>query len=397
MPTYTLTDSAHDLWIESFAIRAGDVEGPSHHPWAVTKRTLRGGRRDGVDLIDVSNGPLSFSVIPTRGMNLWKGRYRADELGWRSPVHDGPVNPAFVNLLHWGGLGWLEGFDELLARCGLENNGAPYEVKAVKPDGSESHTTFGLHGKISNIPASFVAVHVDDAPPHEITIEGHVDESKLFAPQIRMISRISTVPGSNKLTVRDEFVNLKEAPGEMQVLYHWNFGAPFLEEGARFAAPYQVVAPRDARAGEGLGHYDVYGAPEPGYAEQVYLMELRAARDGKTVTLLRNRRGDKGVALRFAKAQLPCFTLWKSTGGRAEGYVTGLEPATNYPNPKPFEQERGRVVKLPPNGRYVTETSLEVLDTAEAVAAVDAEIRAIQGQSSPTIHPAPAEPFSRAE
>ena len=67
--------------------------------------------------------------------------------------------------MDWGGLGWLDGFDELLARCGLENNGAPYEVKAVNPDGSERHTTFGLHGKIANIPASYVAVHVGDEPP----------------------------------------------------------------------------------------------------------------------------------------------------------------------------------------------------------------------------------------
>ena len=59
-------------------------------------------------------------------------------------------------------------------------------------------------------------------------------------------------------------------------------------------------------------------------------------RGGKA--LLRNRAGDKAVALRFARAQLPCFTLWKQTGGRRDGYVTGLEPATNYPNPRPFEQ-----------------------------------------------------------
>ena len=67
-------------------------------------------------------------------------------------------NPEFVNLMSKGGLGWLEGFDELLVRCGLENNGAPYDVKTINSDGSESHTTFGLHGKIANIPASFVAV-----------------------------------------------------------------------------------------------------------------------------------------------------------------------------------------------------------------------------------------------
>ena len=40
------------------------------------------------------------------------------------------------------------------------------------------------------------------------------------------------------------------------------------------------------------------------------------------------------------------FCQWKHTAGLNEGYVTGLEPATNYPNPKRFERERGRVVTL---------------------------------------------------
>ena len=124
---------------------------------------------------------------------------RGNRLGWDSPVTDGPVHPSLVNLAAAGGLGWLDGFDELLARCGLENNGAPFEVKTVKPDGSESNTTFGLHGKIANIPASYVAVHVGTEPPHEIVVEGHVDESRLFGPQVRMITRIATVPGSNTL------------------------------------------------------------------------------------------------------------------------------------------------------------------------------------------------------
>ena len=46
------------------------------------------------------------------------------ELGWKSPVH-GPVHPNFVPLNEPSGLGWLDGFDELFVRCGLESNGAP--------------------------------------------------------------------------------------------------------------------------------------------------------------------------------------------------------------------------------------------------------------------------------
>lgn len=397
MATFVLTDLAHDVWVESFNLDDDALSLPPNAQCSVKKRRLRGGRRDGVDLIEVNNGGLAFTIVPTRGMGVWNAAYEGLRLGWTSPVADGPVNPAFVNLTAKGGLGWLDGFDELLVRCGLENNGAPFEVKTRKADGSESNATFGLHGKIANIPASYVAVHVGDEPPHEIVIEGHVEEAHLFGPQIRMITTIRTTPRSNHLVVRDEFVNLKDQPVEMQVLYHWNFGPPFLEDGSRFVAPMKTVTPRDPRAVEGLAQHDVYGPPQPGFTEQCYFYELLAREDGQvgeTLAMLRDRAGDKAAVLRFQTSQLPCFTLWKNTAGMRDGYVTGLEPATNYPNPLPFEKARGRVVKLPVDGRHVVETTLVALNTPQDVAAVEAEIAQIQSRAKPIVHPGPKEPFA---
>lgn len=395
MATFVLTDVAHDVWVESFTLENDALYLPSNAQCSVKKRRLSGGRRDGVDLIEINNGGLAFSVVPTRGMNIWSGAYKNQRLGWESPVNDGPVNPAFVNLAASGGLGWLDGFDELLARCGLENNGAPFEVKTKKADGSESNTTFGLHGKIANIPASYVAIHVGDEPPHEIVIEGHVEETHLFGTQVRMITKIRTTPRSNHLVMRDEFVNLKDQPVDMQVLYHWNFGPPILEAGAQFFAPMKTVTPRDARAVEGLNQHDVYGPPAPGFAEQCYFYELLGEdAAGATLAMLRSRARDKAVVLRFQTSQLPCFTLWKNTAGLRDGYVTGLEPATNYPNALPFEKARGRVVTLPPDGRHVVEITLAALNSPEDVAAVEAEIDQLQAQCKPVIHPGPKEPFA---
>jgi hypothetical protein len=398
MSSFVLTDVSSDVWQESFNLDAPAVGMEAEYPWSVKKQRLRGGRRDGVDLIIVDNGALRFSIVPTRGMGLWNGWYDGNRIGWDSPITDGPVHPALVNLASAGGLGWLDGFDELLARCGLENNGAPFEVKTKKPDGSESNTSYGLHGKIANIPASYVAVHIGAEAPHEIVVEGHVDESRLFGPQIRMITRMSTVPGSNRLVVRDEFVNLKEQPVEMQILYHWNFGLPFLDPGARFIAPFESVTPRDLHAVGGLAHHSEYSAPERGFAEQVYYYELLGASesDGRTMAMLRNHAGDKGVVLRFRTDELPAFTLWKNTGGLRDGYVTGLEPGTNYPNTRPFERARNRVVTLPVDGRHIAETTLEVLVTSQAVKAVEDEIGQIQARRPRKVNTKPTEPFAPA-
>ena len=160
MPSHILTDVANDLWVDSFALRAGAC--------SVTKRTLRGGRRDGVDLVRLDNGAFSVDVVPTRGMGLHRGDGKGTRIGWTSAVTDGPVNPKFVNLMAWGGLGWLEGYDEMLVRCGLENIGSPYQETASSPDGTKRDVLYGLHGKIGNILAGYVRrasrreIRVDD-------------------------------------------------------------------------------------------------------------------------------------------------------------------------------------------------------------------------------------------
>ncbi len=394
MPTFVLTDVSGDIWQETFAVDPTAIGLGDQPPWRVTKQRLRGGRRDGVDLVVVDNGLLRFSIIPTRGMGLWNGSCGGDRLGWDSPVTDGPVNPMFVNLAADGGLGWLDGFDELLARCGLESNGAPYEER---PSPAGPATMHGLHGRIANIPASYVAVHIDPRPPHEITIEGRVDETRLFGMGVRMETRVATVPGSSRLVVCDQFVNLKDHPIEMQVLYHWNFGPPYLGEGSRFVAPAHAVVPRDQAATAALAEYDAYRPPTPGFHEQVFFQELIAdPTTGETLAMLRNPEGDKAVVLRYRLDELPSFTLWKNTGGLRDGYVTGLEPGINYPNPRPFEKARGRVAILPPGGRRQARMILDFLATEQQVAAVEQEVARLQSLGPKVVHPAPIEPYASA-
>ena len=74
---------ARDVWIDAFDLDPGRPRPGAGHAWSVTKRTLRGGRRDGVDLIELDNGALSLAIVPTRGMGLWKGRSGATP--WAGP------------------------------------------------------------------------------------------------------------------------------------------------------------------------------------------------------------------------------------------------------------------------------------------------------------------------
>ena len=116
---------------------------------------------------------------------------------------------------------------------------------------------------------------------------------------------------------------------------------------------------------KGSATWDSYPNEQAGFSEQVYFFELLADGDGKTQVLLKNAHGTQGVALRYSKKQLPYFTLWKNTPLAADGYVTGLEPGTNFPNPRSFEGEQNRVVKLKPGETVKFEVELDVLGDAQ--------------------------------
>ena len=112
--------------------------------------------------------------------------------------------------------------------------------------------------------------------------------------------------------------------------------------------------------------------------------------------MLVNAAADRAVALRFNRNELPCFTVWKNTGALEDGYVTGLEPATNYPNFKRFERQQGRVRMLPPGGRWESRWSLEVADTAASVSALLAEVAVLQAHARAVVHREPDPRFSPA-
>jgi hypothetical protein len=391
--SWTLTDVASDLWIDSLSVGNDALRLPTPHDWSVRKRTLRGGLRDGVDVIEVHNGALSFTVLPTRGMGLWRGEYRGHFLGWRSPVQ-GPVHPQFVNLADHGGLGWLAGFDEWLVRCGLASNGPPGEDVVSHKDGRTTRTPLTLHGRIANRPAHFVEVRVNLDPPHEISVIGHVAEAGLFLPQLHLTSTTTTVPGSNRVVVHDVVENRSAQPAEMQMLYHVNVGPPFLEAGSRVLAPLKELAPLTKRAAEGIDTYETYAGPTTGFPEQVYAYDPLADGHGRTLALLTNAAADRGLAVRFGRRELPCFVVWKNTAAVEDGYVTGLEPSTNYPNLKTFERQQGRVRLLPPGGRWEATLALDVFDTREGVAGVMAEVARLQAQAPATVQRTPQARFS---
>ena len=202
----TLTDVEKGIYVEDWRISSEEIRTEKDIRWHIEKERLQGGRADGVDIVEVDNGRLSFVVVPTRGMGIWKGKFDDCFLGWDSPVK-GLVHPSYVNLEDRGGLGWLDGFNEWVVRCGLESNGAPGEDVIIDNMGNEKRVRLPLHGKIANIPASEVEAYVGLEAPFELGVKGVVYEQSMFGCSLKMSTTVSTAIGSNWMKISDVVEN----------------------------------------------------------------------------------------------------------------------------------------------------------------------------------------------
>ncbi len=343
-----LTDIEQNIYKETLYITSRNITPDCPVSWSVRKYVLHGGKQDGIDIIDVNNGRLRFTVVPTRGMSIQEVQMDDLRLGWDSPVK-GLVHPKYINQHTRQGLGWLEGFNEWMVRCGLEFFGGPGTDEFIDNTGQKAKMDLTLHGKIGNTPASQVKVIVERQAPYRIRIRGRVDETCMHGPKLELLAEVSTVPGSNTLRISDKITNRSAVEQEFGVLYHANYGTPLMEKGAKFIAPARQVTPINEHSASDVATYNLYRAPMSGFPEQVYCLRLWADKNDRTKVMLRNAAADKAVSMAFSIEQLPFFTLWKNPVAYEDGYVTGLEPGTGFPRNRAIERRFGRVPRLAPH------------------------------------------------
>jgi hypothetical protein len=202
-------------------------------------------------------------------------------------------------------------------------------------------------------------------------------------------TEISTEPNSNSFRVEDVITNRGGQEQEFELLYHTNYGRPLLEEGSTFLAPVSRVTPFNEHAAQDIGSYATYAGPKLGFVEQVYCMSPIADQEGRTLVGLENKARDRAVSLAFSVKDLPCVTLWKNTNDLAEGYVTGLEPGTNFPANRRVERAHGRVPKLAAGASHHAAIDFTIYGNAEETGKLTDRISALQGGVKPVLDDKP--------
>ena len=340
------------------------------------KMTLSGGRQTGVEIIEISNGLLTLRVCPTRGMGIIDGRFGPHPLGWQSPVRE-IVHPQYIHLLEMGGRGCHYGFNEFLNRCGIEWSGAMGEDEIINNMGNTDRIFLPLHGKVGWTPACRVALRCQD---DELILEGDIPEQIVFGVNYVLHTQLILEKGSARIRIEDTLSNLGDAAGEYEMLYHTNFGPPFLEAGSQFLGTYDKLVPRDTYAAAGIQDLNTFPGSTPGFIEQVFLLQGCPDEQGFAHQLLVNADQNLAVKVSYHVDTLPYTILWKRCSGMRDGYVAGLNPCSDLPNPRKIEREGGRVAHIQPGADVAFSHWIELFEGQDAVSAVKAEIQNKRGQ-----------------
>ena len=131
---------------------------------------LSSGLAKGVEAIDVKTGTgFEFTVLPDRALDIAWASYKGAPVGYISK--SGVVGA--THFVERGAEGFLRNFFAgLLTTGGLSNIGPPCQ------DGDES---FGLHGRVSNIPAEDVCVSQGwQGDDYKIRLAGAVRQARTF-------------------------------------------------------------------------------------------------------------------------------------------------------------------------------------------------------------------------
>ncbi|MFN6130178.1 MAG: aldose 1-epimerase family protein [Planctomycetota bacterium] len=329
------------------------------------------GKSMGMKCLTLDTGLMRTVILPERGMGIWKSQIQGIEFGWQSPVC-GPVHPALVPIGDPSGIGWLEGFDELLVRCGLLSNGAPEFDE-------RGQVRYPVHGRIANLPCH--ELYVESQPELGfVEVVGKVMESRFLVYALELETRYRFYPNRGTIEILDTVTNPLTTPGSMQLLYHINLGQPVLQAGSRIVAALDQLAPRDARASEDVDAWDICQGPEDGFREQVYYSTPLVDEHDWTEAMLTNHDSTLGYSVQFDARTLPCVNFWKNTAGVEDGYVLGIEPASGFPNTKSYEERHGRVMKLQGGQSRMFRLKLNALSSASEVQRAAERIRKLQSR-----------------
>ena len=297
---------------------------------------------------------LRYKVVIDRGLDIADAFYHQHSLCWLS--HTGITFPR-PDSDH--GLEWLSTFGGgLLTTCGLSHIGGPE---------SDEHVQRGLHGRVSNLSAAIESIIQPDlaAGKLDMSITAVMKESTVFGPNLELRRTIASTLGSSKIKISDLVINCGNTPSPHMMLYHCNFGWPFVDQGTQIVwkgSCSPLGSEMDNAIFNEKVNYKICQKPldsHRGRGEACGFIDVDADAEGLCRIGLYNSKLGFAVAMEYSKKQLPWLTNWQHWGYGE--YVTALEPGTNPPIGQHKAREQNQLIHLEPGQSRSYELQISVL------------------------------------
>ncbi len=323
--------------------------------FGIQECTLEGGKAKGIKAYNINNGAgLRMTVLADKCFTIPNLSFKETNIGFISKT--GICAPEYFQ--EEGTRGFLRNFEAgFLTTCGLTYSGSPCEI-----DGQVN----GLHGVISNTPMECVSAQIEwEGDNAFIHLSGIAREGFLFGPNIYIKRKIIVPINQNVMEIHDEIENVGFDVSPLMLLYHFNYGYPFLDENCEIYCNYDKVLPRDANSAGRLDTLNTFEKPIPGFEEIVAVRTMSDLSITEGKTLVYNKKLKMAVSMTLDAHQLPIMNQWKSP--RAGDYVLGMEPGTGHVGGLVKTKEDGLMMKIGPGEKKKFDIRITVLDDQETI------------------------------
>lgn len=270
---------------------------------------------------------LEFTVLPTKCMDIGELSYKGINIsyiakpglstpsGCQTDIHD-----------------FLRDFPAgMLYTCGLSNVGV-----GCTDENNEYHPQ---HGRIANTRAENVyAKQTQEGDEISFELGGSTREAALFGRNIVLHRKLKTKVGSRSVILEDTVENQTANDYPILMLYHFNFGYPFISEETQLFFEDSEVKLRDGYDEDAIAKSTSISSPNDNEAERVFIRRINRDKPASRVRI-ENRTLGIGAELSYRNDNLPYLIQWKSMA--SGDYVLGIEPSTCELNGRVKEIEHG--------------------------------------------------------
>lgn len=282
--------------------------------FGIQEMNLLQGKKNNMKALQMYNSKgMQLMILPDRAMDIASLTLGGINISFLSKTN--LVHPAFFNEDRSRGFfrNFYAGF---LTTCGLTYMGSP-----CSDEGEE----LGLHGLISNIPAEEVSSRVvwnEDEPI--LVASGLVKQAQVFGEHIVLKREIILYADKNELIINDSIENRGFTPVPFMLLYHMNYGYPFISPSCQIHIPSLEITPRDETSAADINMWNLIEDPDDYAEEQVYFHKMPIDKNGNANYLLINNELERAVQVTYPSESLKWLTQWKCK--KSGEYVLGVEP-----------------------------------------------------------------------